>query len=114
MDSEVLTSEPKLSPRLSAIVDSFSSSVSPAYWDWIGLSVCDAYCLEASAFTSSGADIIATAKTSIEVWGYRSQPMLVCRFINRVVTASDSVDTSRMELQVLSACVGPQRTLFCP
>ena len=45
--------------------------------------------------------------------GYRSQPVLACRFVNRVVTASDSVDTSRMERQVLCACVGPQRTL-CP
>ena len=51
--------------------------------------------------------------TTYEVWGYRSQPVLACRFVNRVVTASDSVDTSRMERQVLCACVGPQRTL-CP
>ena len=33
---------------------------------------------------------------------------------NRVVTASDSVDTSRMERPVLCACVGPQRTLLAP
>ena len=51
---------------------------------------------------------------TIEVWGYRSQPMLACRFVNRVVTASDSVDTSRMERPVLCACVGPQRTLLAP
>jgi len=52
--------------------------------------------------------------TTHEVWGYRSQPMLACRFVNRVVTASDSVDTSRMERLVLCACVGPQRTLDAP
>ena len=40
--------------------------------------------------------------------------MLACRFVNRVVTASDSVDTSRMERLVLCACVGPQRTLGAP
>jgi len=40
--------------------------------------------------------------------------MLACRFVNRVVTASDSVDTSRMERLVLCACVGPQRTLDAP
>ena len=52
--------------------------------------------------------------TTYEVWGYRSQPVLACRFVNRVVTASDSVDTSRMGRQVLCACVGPQRTLDAP
>ena len=28
--------------------------------------------------------------TTHEVWGYRSQPVLACRFVNRVVVASDS------------------------
>ena len=51
---------------------------------------------------------------SARIGGYRSQPMLACRFVNRVVTASDSVDTSRMERLVLCACVGPQRTLDAP
>jgi len=46
--------EPRMSPRLTAIVDSFSSSVSPDYWEWTGLSVCDAYGLTSDAFTSSG------------------------------------------------------------
>ena len=55
-----------------------------------------------------------TSMYNERAWGYRSQPMLACRFVNRVVTASDSVDTSRMERQVLCACVGPQRTLLAP
>ena len=49
-----------------------------------------------------------TSMYNERAWGYRSQPMLACRFGNRVVTASDSVDTSRMERLVLCACVVPE------
>lgn len=64
MSFDTPASEPRLSPRLTAIVDSYSSSLAPEYWDWVGLSVCDAYGLDASAFTCSGEDILAAAKVA--------------------------------------------------
>ena len=52
---------------------------------------------------------------TIEVWGVSLAACVsVSLRFNRVVTASDSVDTSRMERPVLCACVGPQRTLLAP
>ena len=52
---------------------------------------------------------------TIEVWGVSlAASVSVSLRFNRVVTASDSVDTSRMERPVLCACVGPQRTLLAP
>ena len=54
--------EPQLSPRLRSVVDSFSSSVSPAYWFYGELSVYDTFGLDASAFTCHGEDIIRAGR----------------------------------------------------
>ena len=54
------------SPRLSAVMQSFSVTVAPAYLSWGQLSIMDVHALDEHAFTGHGALVLSAARQMVE------------------------------------------------